>query len=153
MVRVSGTWRTTAPPEAVWEVVSDVADWKRWWPALRDVRHGAADGLPDRAELVFDTAIGELGVPVRLREETAPARLHVASDGGGFAGAGELRVEPIDGGSAVTYDIDVRARKLWLKPVEAILGAAGRTAGRERLREAGDRLAELAGGEPLHHEP
>lgn len=157
-VELSGAWRTTADEDAVWEVVRDLDRWREWWPALTGVRTGAGqdarmpdEGAPQRVELVFDTVVGELTVPVTVEPDDHARRFRVSSDGGGFVGSGDLAVETDDRGSRVTYRFSVKAKRLWLKPVEAVLRTASST-GRGRLREAGDRLAELAGGDPLDHE-
>lgn len=153
-VEVSGTWRTTADQLAVWGVLSDLDRWRDWWPALSEVRVRAEpDGdLPSAADLVFSTLVGPLTVPVVVRVVAPPDRLVVASDGGGFDGQASLSLRGTRDGAEVSYAFSARARKLWLKPVERVLSTVGRSGGRQRMREAGDRLAELAGGEPRHHD-
>lgn len=153
-VELSGTWRTSAAPEAVWDVVSDLERWSEWWPAISEVRARGttAGGLPEAAELRFDTVVGPLTVPVTVPVRQPPDRIVVKSDGGGFEGEGTLTVAASEEGSDIAYEFRMRARKLWLKPVETVLAAAGRSGGKQRLREAGDRLAALAGGEPLEHD-
>lgn len=153
-VEVSGTWRTTAGPQAVWEVLSDLDRWRDWWPALSQVRvRASGEGdLPSAAELVFSTVVGPLTVPVVVRVAEPPVRLVVASDGGGFDGEATLSIREDEDGAEIAYGFRARAKKLWLRPVEAVLSGVGRSAGRQRMREAGDRLAELAGGEPRRHD-
>ncbi|MDX1620014.1 MAG: SRPBCC family protein [Nitriliruptorales bacterium] len=153
-VTVAGVWRTTASVEAIWEVVSDLDSWREWWPALRQVhpRGEVQRDVPSAADLVFETVIGSLTVPVAIGPVVGGQLLEVSGDGGGFAGRGSLRVSDADDGAEVAYRVELRTTKFWLKPIETVLRSASGTAGQRRLRQAGDRLAELAGGEPRDHD-
>lgn len=150
-------WRTTAAPREVWEVVSDLSCWPMWWPAMRAIAPGprGAHGLPERAELVFDAPrpLPHVTVPVQVITVEPPRRVVVEADGGGFAGTGELSV--VEGGelTEVHYRFGMHTTKFWLRAVDAVLAGATHSSGHERLRQAGDRLAELTGGEPGPHEP
>jgi hypothetical protein len=87
------------------------------------------------------------------RHRPAPhEQLLVEATDGPLTGKGVISLAAIDGGSETTYDLRLRVRSLLLKPVEAVLARAATGAGKDRLRRAGDDLAELAGGEALDHD-
>lgn len=156
-IRIAGIWRTTAAPDDVWAVVADLSTWPQWWPAIRavDLLDGSP-GRPGAARLTFATPapLPALVVEVEAAEVEPPSRLVVAPRRGPLAGSGRLEVSPDHAGaSAVAYDVRLRFRSLVLRPLEAVLAGATRASGRERLRQAGDDLARLAGGEPGEHEP
>lgn len=156
VIELRGVWRTTAGVEAVWAVVSDLSCWPQWWPAMRDIRPGPTGrhGLPEHAELVFDAPnpLPHVTIPVRVVTVDPPRRVMVEADGGGFAGSGELEVVGAEH-TEVHYRFGMHTTKFWLRPVDAVLSGARHAGGHERLRQAGDRLAELTGGEPGPHQP
>lgn len=90
-------------------------------------------------------------MPVRVVDARPPRHLRVEAAGGGFRGAGDLLVA-VEELTEVRYRFDFRSSRPWLRPVDAVLSTAGRNAGKQRLADAGDRLARLAGGEPGPHE-
>lgn len=154
-ITIAGTWRTTASPPDVWEVLVDLRTWPQWWPAIRHVEPVAGpDHAPDVARLTFATPaplrpmIVELTVTDRMPHE----RLLVEATDGPLVGGGAIDLAEVDGGSQTTYDLSLRVRSFMLKPIEAVLARAATGAGKDRLRRAGDDLAGLAGGEPLDHD-
>lgn len=155
-IPIAGTWRTTAPPDAVWTVVSDLSTWPGWWPAIRevDVLEGTAEA-PQAARLTFDTPrpLPPLKVELEVVEHRPPRRLAIRSRGGQLTGTGVLEVATDPEGSKVDYDLELSIRSLLLRPLEMVLSSATREGGHERLRRAGDDLARLAGGDPGTHEP
>ncbi|MEX2504914.1 MAG: SRPBCC family protein [Egicoccus sp.] len=164
-IDLTGTWRTTAPPADVWRVVADLTTWPRWWPAIDDVEVLAGSATaPEAARFTFGTPVRPLRVEM-AGTATGAERLDVVTVGGPVHGTGRLELleEPglvgaggetdlAGGGTAVRFAMRLDVRSLIFKPVERILAGAARGSGRERLRQAGDDLARLAGGEPGHHD-
>lgn len=142
-----GTWRMTAHPDDVWEVLADPRRWTGWWDAIERVETDGDWHDGGTARLVFDTPIGR-PVTTRIRaDELEPPRRLVFSGGGAFAGSGTIELAPTDAGSRVDYDLRFRTTKFWLRPIEPILRRAAHAGGDHAMREAGERLARLAGGE------
>lgn len=142
-----GVWIMTADPEDVWQVLEDPERWTGWWEAIDRVEtHGDwHDG--GHAELVFRTPIGrQVSTRIRAEELEPPRRLRF-SGGGAFAGSGTIEVSEADAGAYVTYALRFRTTKFWLKPIEPILARVARAGGETAMREAGERLARMAGGE------
>ena len=154
-IRISGTWRTTAPPADVYAVVADLTTWPQWWPAIRSVEPLAGDvGAPDAARFTFDTPspLRPLVVGIAVTDRVAGTRLDVAATDGPVDGEGRLTISAADGATGTSFALRLRFRSLLLKPVEAVLASATRSSGKQRLARAGDDLAALAGGEPLPHD-
>ncbi|MDQ4131247.1 MAG: SRPBCC family protein [Actinomycetota bacterium] len=145
--RFAGTWRTTAEPDAVWEVLSDPHQWPDWWDAIERIEatDGWREGEPVR--LVFRTPapLPKLSTDMRATE-LSDRQLTLEGDGA-LAGDGRLQVRSHDAGSEIDYDLRLRTTKFWLRPLEPMLRSATRDGDAEALREAGERLAALAGGE------
>jgi hypothetical protein len=154
-VEISGTWRTTASPKDVWNVVVDLETWPSWWPAIRaaETLEGPS-GAPDKARLTFDTPapLRPIVVGLTVTERDAPERLVVDATDGPLTGQATFAIAPEDEGSRADFDLRLRVRSRLFRPIESILNRANSPAGRERLGRAGDDLAELAGGEPREHE-
>lgn len=153
-IELAGTWRTTAPPDAVWAVVVDLGTWPSWWPAIREADLiGGRPGTPDAARLTFDTPgpLRPLVVDLEVVEREAPSQLVVRAVDGPLSGDGRLTVAADEDGSATSFAISLAVTSRLLKPVEVLLSGATRGAGRDRLAQAGDDLARLAGGEPREH--
>jgi hypothetical protein len=154
-ITIAGTWRTTAPPEDVWSVLIDLRTWPAWWPAIRHVEPLVGEPhAPDVARLVFSTPapLRPMVVELTVTDRRPYEQLLVAATDGPLTGKGAIDLAAIDGGSETTYDLRLRVRSLLLKPVEAVLARAATGAGKDRLRRAGDDLAELAGGEAMEHD-
>lgn len=151
-IDLTGIWRTTAPAAAVWAVVVDLTTWPRWWPAIDDVEVLAGtSAAPEAARFTFGTPVRPLRVEMAVTA-TGAQRLDVVTVGGPVRGTGRLGLTEEEGGTAVQFALRLDVRSLLFKPVERILAGAARGSGSERLRQAGDDLARLAGGEPGHHE-
>jgi hypothetical protein len=154
-ITIAGTWRTTAPPEDVWKVLVDLRTWPTWWPAIRHVEPlVGAPNSPDVARLTFSTPapLRPMHLELTVTDRRPIEQLLVEATDGPLTGKGVISLAAIDGGSETTFDMRLRVRSLLLKPVEAVLARAATGAGKDRLRRAGDDLAQLAGGESLDHD-
>lgn len=144
--RFDGAWVVTADPEDVWAVVAHPHAWTGWWDAIDRVDTVGDWHDGGHAELVFRTPIGrEVSTRIRADELDPPRRLRF-SGGGAFAGDGTIEVTSVDRGAHVAYDLRFRTTRFWLMPIEPILRHAARAGGDAAMREAGERLAEMAGG-------
>ena len=154
-IDLSGTWRTTAPRADVWAVVVDLSTWPRWWPAIDEVEVLAGTAsAPEAARFTFGTpgaaAAGrDGGRPPSTDRGTARCRDRRRARARARAGSNSS-TRPT--GTAVRFAMRLDVRSLLFKPVERMLAGAARGRGAERLRQAGDDLARLAGGEPGEHE-
>jgi uncharacterized protein YndB with AHSA1/START domain len=154
-IELAGTWRTTAPPDDVWAVVVDLTTWPRWWPAIDEVDLCEGDPTaPSAAQLTFGTPapLRPLRIDLRVRELEPTQRLVVEAVDSPITGEGVLLLDDEDAGTATRFELSLHVRSRWLRPIERLLANAARGSGRDRLRQAGDDLARLAGGEPRHHE-
>lgn len=154
-ITITGTWRTTAAPADVWDVIVDLRTWPRWWPAIRHVEPVAGDDhAPEVARFTFDTPspLRPVVVELSVTDRTDHERLVVTATDGPLTGTGAIDLAAIEDGTAAAFDLSLRVRSLLLRPVERVLRRAASHRGRERLRRAGDDLAALAGGEPLQHD-
>lgn len=157
-IRIDGTWRTTAPTQAVWEVLADLETWPQWWPAIRRAEplgaSAAGSIAPSRARLELDAPSGLRPFTIELAVATQAERHHLGIEAvdGPLRGTGALQVDEEAEGSAARFDLRLRVRSLLFKPVELVLARAASNAGADRLRRAGDDLARLAGGEPRAHD-
>lgn len=154
-IDIDGTWRTTADRDAVWEVVSDLSSWREWWPAIKEVEElgeGDQDGVGRVARLVFQTPVRRLAVDVEVIGADPPTRLEVVSARGGIRGGGVMELADGDGATEIRYAWEVSIANPLLRFLEPILRGASSGSGRETMRAAGDRLARLAGGDPLPHD-
>jgi hypothetical protein len=154
-IELAGLWRTTAPADDVWAIVVDLSTWSHWWPAIHDVDLvEGAPSAPQAARLTFGTPrpLPPLHVRLEVRELDAPTWLVVEAVDSPIVGGGRLEVLEDPAGSATSFEVSLHVRSRLLRPVERVLASASHSSGKERLRQAGDDLARLAGGEPGHHE-
>jgi uncharacterized protein YndB with AHSA1/START domain len=100
------------PPEKIWKVLAGVADYPRWWPAEFRVRVIAATPDLIGSELEVRPTRG-LGFRCRVEDVDAPRRMRMAYSGGSLEGHGEWRLERLETGTRLVYDLDVQARG-WL---------------------------------------
>jgi hypothetical protein len=154
-IELSGTWRSTAPPDDVWGVIVDLTTWPQWWPAIDEVELLAGGpSAPEAAELTFGTPspLPRLRIDLKVRELEPTTLLVVEATDSPITGLGRLELSSDDDGSATRFELSLDVRSRLLRPIERLLASAAQGSGRDRLRKAGDDLAHLAGGDPLHHE-
>jgi uncharacterized protein YndB with AHSA1/START domain len=92
-------YRFEQAPEAVWEAITRVHDYRRWWPWLRQF-DAAGVVVGDRwACAVRPPLPYVLRFTVAIETVQAPHRI-TAAVSGDIAGAAELTVRPLDGEGA-----------------------------------------------------
>ena len=106
-------WFIPAPLDRVWEALYSPESYHEWWPMFAEYKRLTPEstGVGARAERVV---VGVL--PYRLRYTTTTTRYdpprEVAYDStGDLEGGGSFRLEPVEGGTAVTFHWDVSTNK------------------------------------------
>ena len=141
-MRVRRTRRVAAPPERVWEVVSDPYALPRWWPRTQRVESVSAAGWTS----VLGTDRGRsLRADWQVVTSEPPARRRWAQDldGSPFAKLFtahevELRIAPREGGSEVSLEVD-QALRGWARLAPFLVRGGARRQADAALRG----LAEL----------
>lgn len=154
---LEGTWWMTADRDAVWAVVSDLPRWKEWWAALDEVEElepGVdGQGVGRTLRLTFESPMPRtLTMDVEVVTFEPPGRIAVTAPRGGLQGDGEMTVAEQEGATRVDYSWEVRTTSLWLRPIETVLRRAMQ-GNSQTFEAAGERLARMAGGEPLEGPP
>ncbi len=117
-----------APPERVWDVISDIPGQKRWMVDLRKVEPVGARGSTGNASAwagegaVLDVTSELYGLPLvkdrmRISRWEPPTRFDVEHIGA-FTGIGEFILKPVAGGTLFTW------REVF-KPPLGVLGELG----------------------------
>ena len=115
-------WRLAAPPGEVWAVVRDLTAWPEWWPSVRRTTRLAlaASGSHEAWEFRFRTRLPyDMAFVADLLVEDAELRVDARATGR-VDGHGIFRVEPIDGGTLVRFDWEVRPRVTWMRVVSPV---------------------------------
>lgn len=99
-----------APPARVFAVLLAVARYAEWWPAALAPRIVSAVHLGAASIVEAGPRFGRF--QARITEAEPPRRIAVAYVGGAHRGSGEWRLEPADGGTHVTYSVDLEPRGL-----------------------------------------
>jgi len=110
-------WWTAAATELVWAALADYTTWPTWWRGIRSVqelRRGDESGVGTILRqrwrsnvpytLVFDLEM------LRIEGE----RLLEARASGDLGGTCRWTLAPVDGGTEVRFDVDVRAGRWWM---------------------------------------
>ena len=113
-------WRIAATPEVVWPVLTDLATWPQWWPSVRRVTQVAAANGSSRWEFHFHTRL-----PYDMRFTAAVLRDDLALTGGAtvtgrMAGEAAWHAAPVDGGTLVRFDWEVRPQVAWMRAVSPL---------------------------------
>jgi uncharacterized protein YndB with AHSA1/START domain len=147
MPRVSRSRSISAPPERVWEVISDPHHLPRWWPRavrVEDVRE--SEGEATQWTTVLGTqAGGSVRADYRRTGGEPGRRLAWSQEVAGTpferilkAAAVEIEVEADAGGSRVTLEVNEA-----LRGISRLGSPMMRAAARRRLDEALENLDEV----------
>lgn len=118
-------WHVPAPPDVVFDIISDVEGYPRWWPEVYlavDVERPPEGGHSGtRAHLLTK---GKLPYRLRWTAETIrsdpPRALEIRATGD-FDGHGVWTLEPHAGGTCVRFDWRLRAEKPLLRTLSFAL--------------------------------
>ncbi len=115
--RFSTVWWTVAVTDRVWEVLANYATWPTWWRGIQSVevlRRGDESGVGTILRqqwrsrvpytLVFDLEM--------LRIESG--KLLDGRASGDLEGACRWTFAPVDGGTELRFDVDVRTGRWWM---------------------------------------
>jgi Polyketide cyclase / dehydrase and lipid transport len=115
-------WRVGAAPQAVWTVIRDAAVWPQWWPSVRRTTRldpGARDGA-EEWEFRFRTRLPyDMVFIADLQVDDAELRV-TARTTGRVVGHAVFQVGPIDGGSLLRFDWEVRPQIAWMRAVAPV---------------------------------
>jgi Polyketide cyclase / dehydrase and lipid transport len=115
--RFESVWWTPAVTGRVWETLADYAKWPAWWRGIRSVevlRKGDESGVGTilrqwwRSRLPY-TLVFNLEM---LRIEEAKLLDGLAT--GDLEGSCRWKLKPADGGTELTFDVDVRTTRWWM---------------------------------------
>jgi uncharacterized protein YndB with AHSA1/START domain/quercetin dioxygenase-like cupin family protein len=115
-------WEVAAPPEAVFEAISDAGSYPRWWrPVYLSVE---TDGPPELGKETRQHFKGRL--PYRLNTRSVivaldPPRTIAADVDGDLRGRGTWTLTPTARGTHVRFDWQVKADRLLLRVLTPVL--------------------------------
>jgi uncharacterized protein YndB with AHSA1/START domain len=131
-----------APPEEVWEVVSDPRNLPRWNRYVRAVHDVPNDGL--RPGSRYWTEVGGFGVRFRVRaevQEIDPPRYALVRLSGPVDAVVRTRIRPVGKGrSRLEHQVDYTVRG---GPIGAVVGRALRHVGAPGMLRRGTRAQKL----------
>src|SRR5262245_15122010 len=105
MWQTEHTIETSAPPEAIWRLWSDVEGWPEW---NGDIERIELDGPFAVGGRILMTPQGQETVELRIAEATEPELFVDEADFGGIVVRTTHRVQPRDGdGARVTYLMEI----------------------------------------------
>jgi uncharacterized protein YndB with AHSA1/START domain len=136
------TWHLAAPPERVWQALTDTAAWPRWWSYVRAVqtlRPGDADGLGALRRITWGTRLPyELVIDVEAVESRRHERLRGISHGH-LRGEGLWELRPTAQGTELRYTWRVDVTQPWMRRLAPLLAPLFRWNHRRVMRagEAG----------------
>ncbi|GAA0037021.1 SRPBCC family protein [Brevibacterium metallidurans] len=132
------TWRVAEAVEPVWEVLSAIDEWPRWWPGIAQTH--ALDGSVEegsRADIVVRSPVG-LTLTLRLRiERIDPPRQVVLDCDGDLRGRGVWTLDssgPLTVIDAVWCVTTKRLLPRLVRPLSAGLHSAVMRSGERGLR-------------------
>jgi hypothetical protein len=138
------TWRLQAPIERVWDEIFHTERWPSWWKYVHRVDQldpGDADGLGRRQHLEFTTRLPyRLGFDIQVRHLQPPTTLEAVATGE-LEGVGRWTLTPVDGGTLVRYDWDVRTTRWWMNLAAPVARPAFVWNHDALMREAAESLA------------
>jgi len=122
MFRFKNEWNFQAPIPVVWEKLSDIESWPRWWTAFRKsmVR---ITGTAQQPVLLADCEVRGV-IPLTFRFCLEPTHFHAPhliefNSSGDLVGSGEFQLGPVDGATRVTIRWDVQGKGFALSLLSA----------------------------------
>jgi len=112
MFKTSQTLPTAAPPEALWQVLTDVQGWPAWNPGYVEARLDGALVVGSKGHLKLANGPER---PFEVWESQSPTFLRYGTSDFGTVIAFEYRFEPrLGGGTSVTVEATIKG---WLSPL------------------------------------
>jgi carbon monoxide dehydrogenase subunit G len=141
-------WHLEAPLETVWDALTDVESWPRWWPHVRSVhrvRRGEASGVGDVRRLRWGS---RLPYGFTLETSTVAIEHHSRIAGrtsGDLEGTGLWELERDGAGTRVRYTWRLELRSLWMRLVAPLMAPVFRWNHHAVMRDGGIGLARYLG--------
>lgn len=113
-------WLVEAPRQAVWDVLSDVLRWPRWWHGARSVSEldpGDARRVGSRYRVCWRSVLPyTVEMDFLVDEVEEPSRM-AGRASGELTGTGVWTLSEDGGRTRVTYDWDVATTRSWMDAV------------------------------------
>ncbi len=129
-----------ATPQAIWDVLADVAKYPQWWPVPVDTIRPTEQVMGTR---YWVRVRGKMGVECQLESLRPPHEMRVRYRDGVMRGQAVWRLKPEPAGTLVSYSVELRTAH-WLVSLAGRFTdlAAGHSASMQRILEAlGERVA------------
>lgn len=122
-------WRLHCPASQVWALLTQLEDWPRWWPHVREVkilRRVAPGETGTHARLAWQTALGyQLVIEVRNTRTERDPDGHGEIEGqstGDLRGHGLWLIDPVSAQAVdVTYRYQVELTRPWMRRLAPLL--------------------------------
>lgn len=145
-------WHLDAPVERVWEAISRVEDWPRWWKfvkAVVELEKGDADGVGALRRYTWTSRLPyELSFEMRTTSAKKPAYLEGVATGE-LDGRGRWDLSAEGGTTRVRYEWSVSTGKAWMNLLAPLLAPAFRWNHGQVMAEGGRGLAKHLGARLL----
>jgi len=116
-------WSLDSPIEKVWDELSTPEEWPKWWKgvlAVDPIEPADASGLNAYYRFVMKSALPyRLAFNIRTTRRERPHTIEAKSDGE-LVGVGLWTLTPTATGTAVRYDWNVEASKVWMRTLAPI---------------------------------
>lgn len=112
-MKMSGTRLLPAPQTEVWEKLNDVETLKRCIPGCQTLEQTAPNQLKATVGLKIGPVNAKFNGEVELTDMNPPTSYRISGSGkggpaGSATGGADVRLEPADGGTLLTYDVDAK---------------------------------------------
>jgi uncharacterized protein YndB with AHSA1/START domain len=127
MRSVEASQTISAPPDAVFAFVADLANLPRWQSGIVSAEQRSPDpvGVGSTAHVVRELLGQRLAVDVTVTDYQPGRRLALVSAASGIGVAATLELEPAATGTLIRFAMEIRAQNLFMAPLEgAVAGAA-----------------------------
>jgi carbon monoxide dehydrogenase subunit G len=121
MARYVTKVRTARSPEDAFAYMADLRHFAEWDPGVKKVVQVVGDGAGPAAS--FDVTVSGTTLRYVTREYAPSSNLLVVAESVTLVSTDRVTVEPVEGGSVVTYDADLRLKGV-LRVAEPLLRLA-----------------------------
>ena len=145
MRRVEASRSVPANPETVLAFVSDLDNLPKWQTGIVEARRTSPDpiGIGSTAQVVRELVGQRIAVDLRVTDYQPGRRLALASEASGIGVEAVLDVQPQGDGSLVRFAMDIRAKNIFVAPMEGMVAGAASS----DLATSLDRLEAALAGE------
>ena len=112
-MKMNGTRLLPAPQQEVWEKLNDVETLRRCIPGCQSLEQVADNQLKATVALKIGPVSAKFNGDVELSDINPPVSYRISGSGKGGAagsasGGADVRLEPAEGGTLLTYDVDAK---------------------------------------------